>query len=120
VNRCRDAGAPPQRVFQIDGPIVFLQQIAEGLVRQFLKVLHLIAAEKIELPPGRFIELYAFARHGSPLAPRRSGFSASFFRLPKSSHLPKSSVEQKDSIDVKVHLDLSLGQTRQVLAARRV
>jgi flavin-binding protein dodecin len=107
VNRCRDAGAPPQRVFQIDGTIVFLQQIAERLVRQFLKVFHLIAAEKVELPPGRFIELHAFAGHGFPHARRRGGFSASFFRP------SKSSVEQKDSIDVKVRLDLSLdGRTR--------
>jgi hypothetical protein len=57
------AGAAAQRVPQVDGPVVLLQQVAKRFVREFLKVLHLIVAEKIDLPPGRFVELHALARH---------------------------------------------------------
>ena len=44
MNRRGYAGAAPQRLFQVDRAAVLSQQIAEGLVGQFLKVLHLVAA----------------------------------------------------------------------------
>src|ERR1700685_654520 len=57
------AGAAAQRVLQVDRPVMLLQQVAKRFVREFLKVLHLIVAEKIDLPPRRFVELHALARH---------------------------------------------------------
>ena len=52
MNRGRHAGAAAQRVLKIGRPAVLFQEIAERLVGQFLKVLHLIAAEEIDLLPG--------------------------------------------------------------------
>jgi hypothetical protein len=56
-------GAAAERVLQVDRPVVLLQQVAERLVGEFLKVLHLVMAEKIDLPPRLFVELHAFPRH---------------------------------------------------------
>jgi hypothetical protein len=57
------AGAAAQRVLQVDGPVMLLQQVAKRFVREFLKVLHLIVAEKIDLSPRCFVELHALAWH---------------------------------------------------------
>jgi hypothetical protein len=57
------AGAAAQRVLEVDGPVMLLQQVAKRFVREFLKVLHLIVAEKIDLPPRCFVELHALAWH---------------------------------------------------------
>jgi hypothetical protein len=40
---------------------VLFQEISKGLVRKFLKVFHLIAAEEIDLLPGIRVELHALA-----------------------------------------------------------
>lgn len=42
---------------------MFLKQIAKCLVGKFLKILHLIAAEEIDLLPDVIVELYPFAGH---------------------------------------------------------
>ncbi len=42
---------------------MFFKQIAKCLVGKFLKIFHLIAAEKIDLLPGVIVELYPFAGH---------------------------------------------------------
>jgi hypothetical protein len=63
MNRRRDARAAPQRIFQVNGTAMLLQKVAERLVGHFLKVLHLVMTEEVELSPGLFVELHAFARH---------------------------------------------------------
>src|SRR5271156_3566748 len=63
MNRGQDTGAAAESVLQIDGAAVLLEKIAERLVRQLLKILHLVMAEKVKLPPGLLVELHAFARH---------------------------------------------------------
>ena len=45
------AGAAAERILQVDGPAVLLQQVAKRFVREFLKIFHLVVAEKIDLPP---------------------------------------------------------------------
>src|ERR1700722_11256766 len=63
MHRRRHAGAAAQRVLEVDRPAVFFQKIAERLVSQFGKILHLVAAEEIDLPPGLVVELHALAGH---------------------------------------------------------
>jgi hypothetical protein len=83
---CGDARASAQRIFQVNGPVVFLQQIPKRFIRQFLKVLHLIVAEQVELPQGLFVELHAFTWHCRALARLTAPpVQASIFRSPKSS-----------------------------------
>jgi hypothetical protein len=57
------AGAASQRIFQIDRAAVLLQEIAERLIGELLKIFHLVVPEQVELPPDLFVELQAFARH---------------------------------------------------------
>lgn len=66
MNSGGNAGAAAQRVFQIERAAVFLEEIAECLVGELLKILHLVVTEKVKLPPRLFVELHALARHGSP------------------------------------------------------
>src|SRR5277367_2499769 len=63
MHGCGNAGTAAERVFQVERAAVFFEKIAERLVGEFLEVLHLIAAEKIDLPPGLLVELHALARH---------------------------------------------------------
>lgn len=42
---------------------MFAQQVTEGLIREFLEILHLLACEQIHRLPGFIVELYAFTRH---------------------------------------------------------
>ena len=64
------AGTAPERVFQVNWTTVLLQEIAERFIGEFLKVLHLVVPEQIQLPPGLFIELHALARHQFALVRR--------------------------------------------------
>ena len=77
---CRGhAGAAPKRIFQVYRPAMFFQKIPKSLVGELLKVLHLIAAEKIDLPPGLVVELHPLARHQPAFLCRacaRAGFLA--------------------------------------------
>src|ERR1700730_787188 len=66
MHRGGHTGAAAERVFEVRRAAVLLEEIAERFVGQFLKVLHLVVAEKVELPPGRFVELHTLARHRSP------------------------------------------------------
>ena len=52
-----------QRFFQARRPAMLFQQIAERLVGELLKILHLIAAKKIERSPSLVVELHPFAGH---------------------------------------------------------
>ena len=61
MDRRRYAGAAPKRILQVDRPAMLFQQIPESLVGKLLKILHLIAAEKIDLSPGLVVELHPFA-----------------------------------------------------------
>src|ERR1700730_3195420 len=73
------AGAAPKRIFQVYRPAMFFQKIAKSLVGELLKVLHLIAAEKIDLSPGLLVELHPLARHQPAFLCRacaRAGFLA--------------------------------------------
>src|SRR5262249_1405350 len=63
MDRRRYAGAAAQRIFQVDRPVVLFQQIAERFVGEFLKILHLIAAEKIDLSPSLVVELHPLTGH---------------------------------------------------------
>jgi hypothetical protein len=63
VDRGGDPCAAAQRVFQIDRTPVFLEQIAERLVGEFLKILHLVVAEQGQLLPGLVVDLDALSRH---------------------------------------------------------
>ena len=63
MHRRRDPGATPQRILQVERPVVLLEKIAKGLVSEFLEILHLVTAEQIDLLPGFIVKLYAFARH---------------------------------------------------------
>jgi len=63
MDRRRYAGAASKRIFQVNGPAVLFQQIAESFVGELLKILHLIAAEKIDLSPSLVIELQPLTRH---------------------------------------------------------
>src|SRR5262249_29626200 len=63
MDRRRYAGAAAQRIFQVDRPAVLFQQIAERFVGEFLKILHLIAAEKIDLAPSLVVELPPLTGH---------------------------------------------------------
>ena len=68
-------------------PAVLLEKITERFIRQFLKVFHLVVAEKFKLPQGLLVDLHAFARHTLVLfqVPRWRHFSqASIFRPGKS------------------------------------
>ena len=76
------ASASPQRVFQVDRTTVLFQQIAERLVGELLKILHLVVPEQIELPPGFFIELQALARHYSARLLHRANNRGRTFKLP--------------------------------------
>jgi hypothetical protein len=42
---------------------VFLQQVAEGFVSQFLKVLHPVAGQEVEGLPRFIVELHSLAGH---------------------------------------------------------
>ena len=66
MNGGGDAGAATQRIFQVDRAAVFLEQIAQRLVGQFLKILHLVVAEQVQLLPGLFVDLDTFPRYGPP------------------------------------------------------
>ena len=59
----RYAGAASKRIFQVNGPAVLFQQIAESFVGKLLKILHLVAAEKIDLSPSLVVELHPLAGH---------------------------------------------------------
>jgi len=63
MDRRRYASAAAQRIFQVDRPAVLFQQIAERFVSEFLKILHLIATEKIDLSPSLVVELHPLAGH---------------------------------------------------------
>ena len=63
MNSCRNASTPSECLLEINWPAVLFQQISKGLIRKFLKVFHLIAAEKIDLLPGIRVELHALAGH---------------------------------------------------------
>ena len=63
MDRRRHAGTAAKRVFQVNWTAVFFQEIAERFVGKLLKVLHLITAKKIDLPPGFLIELHPLAGH---------------------------------------------------------
>src|SRR5947209_294848 len=77
---CRGhAGAAPKRIFQVYRPAMFFQKIPKSLVGELLKVLHLIAAEKIDLPPCLVVDLHPLARHQPAFLCRafaRTGFLA--------------------------------------------
>ena len=57
------ARALPQRGFEIGRPIVLAQQVPERFVREFLKLHHAVARQKIERRLGLIVELHPFARH---------------------------------------------------------
>jgi len=105
---CRgDACAAPQRVFQVDRATIFLQQVAERLVREFLKVFHLVVTEKIELPPSLLVELHALARHRMTfLLPKAPSFQLLSLRR----RCPAPGDE--DRIDASANLDLSFRRAR--------
>ena len=63
MDRRRHAGATAKCVFQVNWTAVFFQEIAKRFVSNLLKVLHLVTAEKIDLPPDFLIELYPLAGH---------------------------------------------------------
>src|ERR1700732_3746829 len=77
---CRGhAGAASKRIFQVYRQAMFLQKTAKSLVGELLKVLHLIAAEKIDLSPCLVVELHPLARHQPAFLCRacaRAGFLA--------------------------------------------
>jgi hypothetical protein len=81
MDRSRHAGTAAERVFQVNRAAVLLEEIAERLIRKFLKVLHLVVAEKVELPPGRFVELHTLARHRSPFQLLRGGAAFCSFHI---------------------------------------
>src|ERR1700731_980026 len=60
--------AAAQRILQIDRPSVLVQEVTEGLVRQFLKRHHAVARKQVEGVPGLQIELHALALGGPVLA----------------------------------------------------
>jgi len=72
MNGCGDARAAPQRVFQVDRATMFLQKVAECLIGEFLKILHLVVAEKVNLPPSLLVEQHAFARHRAPFLKQKT------------------------------------------------
>jgi hypothetical protein len=63
MDRRRYASAAAQRIFQVDRPAMLFQQIAERFVSEFLKILHLIATEKIDLSPSLVVELHPLTGH---------------------------------------------------------
>ena len=63
MDRRGHTGAAPKRIFQIDRPAMLFQKVAERLVGKLLKILHLVVAEKVQLPPSFFVDLNTFARH---------------------------------------------------------
>jgi len=63
MDRRRHAGAASKRMFQVDRSAMLFQQIAESFVGNLLKILHLIAAEKIDLSPSLLVELHPLAGH---------------------------------------------------------
>jgi hypothetical protein len=63
VHRRRYARTSSQRFFEVGWPPVLAQEIAEGFVRELLKILHLIATQKIERLPRLVVELDALAFH---------------------------------------------------------
>src|SRR5580658_4224962 len=78
MHGCGNAGTAAKRIFQVERTPVLFEQIAERLVGEFRKVLHLIFAEKIELPPGLLVELHALARHQPAFLCRALGRDAFF------------------------------------------
>src|SRR5205807_743915 len=93
------AGALAQRRFQVGRAAMLLEQIAERLVRELLKIHHAIARQQIDGLPSGVIELNPLARHQRPLG-RRSPRSpspclATIFALRRrswASDLPTSSL----------------------------
>ena len=127
VNGGGDAGAAAQRIFQVDRAAVFLEQIAQRLVGQFLKILHLVVAEQVQLLPGLFVDLDTFPRHGLPFLEHVPEKRTSVFRKGHANAQEFCASANNDClklpwfggvcpsamIDGPAHLDLSFGCTRE-------
>src|SRR5215510_6082988 len=59
----RYAGTLAQRLLEIGGTPVLAQQIAERLVGELLKLLHLVMRQQVQRVPGLVVELNALAAH---------------------------------------------------------
>jgi hypothetical protein len=57
------ASALAQGRFEVAWPSVLTQEVAESLVRQFLKFHHAVAGEQIKGRPRFIVELHTLARH---------------------------------------------------------
>lgn len=104
MNGRGNTGTAAQRVLEVDGPAVLLQQVAKRFVRELLKVLHLVVPEKVDLPPRFFVELHALAGHHSLLS---ACAAVTGVKLPRFRGASKAAA----GVDAAARLDLSLAAT---------